>query len=279
MKYLHEKCDISPTELLRIRYMDSDKDWIDLRCDDFDSLVDMIETAEPIPDREDAVRIVLKVSSDPSSKEPATQATSSQSSEISSKSKRFYLPSPNSKQNTSQKRFRSKRNLNDNHEDNSRPTLINLGDDNQTSVVEDEPVGFEYPNIEQYISATQKYFDKVETDEQKLRVTIEEKEQDLLELEESFREPEDFIKLPLCSYCHTPGHNKTNCLFTPCESASYCHDIKRHPDENKFLKEQKEELKTLKGKLHRLQDDLKGKRQMLKGIQDILLLQKYKQIW
>jgi hypothetical protein len=89
-----------------------------------------------------------------------------------------------------------------------------------------------------------------------------------LELEESFREPEDFIKLPLCSYCHTPGHNKTNCLFTPCESASYCHDIKRHPDEKKFLKEQKEELKTLKGKLHRLQDDLKGKRQMLKGIQD-----------
>ena len=97
VKYLHEKCDISPTELLRIRYMDSDKDWIDLRCDDFDSLVDMIETAEPIPNREDAVRIVLKVSSDPSSK----------SSEISSKSKRFYSPSPNSKQNTSQKRFRS----------------------------------------------------------------------------------------------------------------------------------------------------------------------------
>ena len=138
VKYLHEKCDISPTELLRIRYMDSDKDWIDLRCDDFDSLVDMIETAEPIPDREDAVRIVLKVSSDPSSKEPATQATSSQSSEISSKSKRFYSPSPNSKQNTSQKRFRSKRNLNDNHEDNSRPALINF--------VEDEP-DFEYPNF------------------------------------------------------------------------------------------------------------------------------------
>ena len=94
-------------------------------------------------------------------------------------------------------------------------------DDNQTSVVEDEPVGFEYPNIEQYISPPQKYFDKVETNEQKLRVlTIEEKEQDLLELEESLREPEDFMKLPLCSYCHTPGYNKTNCLFTPCESAS-----------------------------------------------------------
>ena len=32
VKYLHEKCDISPTELLRIfRYMDSDKDWIDLK--------------------------------------------------------------------------------------------------------------------------------------------------------------------------------------------------------------------------------------------------------
>ena len=185
------------------------------------------------------------------------QATSSQSSEISSKSKRFYSPSPNSKQNTSQKRFRSKRNLNDNHEDNSRPALINLCDDNQTSVVEDEPVGFEYPNIEQYISPTQKYFDKVETDEQKLRVlAIEEKEQDLLELQESFRELEDFIKLPLCSYCHAPDHN---CLFTPCESASYCHDIKRRPDENKFLKERKEELKTSKGKLHRLQDDLKGK--------------------
>ena len=119
-----------------------------LREEEINSLVDMIETAEPIPDQEDAVRIVLKLSSDPSSKEPATQATSSQSSEISSKSKRFYSPSPNSKQNSSQKRFRSKRNLNDNHEDNSRPALINLCDYiNQSSVVEDEPVGFEYPNF------------------------------------------------------------------------------------------------------------------------------------
>ena len=269
VKQLHEKCDISPTDLLRIKYMDSDKDWIDLRCDDFDSLVDMIETVETVSDREGVVRIVLKVSSDPSSKVPATHAISPQIKEISSK--RFYSPSPDGKQNTSQKRFRSKLNLNEKFEDNSSPVLIDLGDDNQTwqssVIVEDEPIN----NTEQYISPTQKYFDKVETDEKKLRETIEEKEQDLLELEESFREPEDFVKLPLCSYCHTSGHNKTNCLFTPCESASYCHDIKRHPDENKLLKELREELKTLKGKLHKIQDDINGKRQMLKGIQDTFL--------
>ena len=49
MKYVHEKCDISLTQLLCIGYIDSDKDWIDLRCNDFDSLVDIIETDEPIP--------------------------------------------------------------------------------------------------------------------------------------------------------------------------------------------------------------------------------------
>jgi hypothetical protein len=69
------------------------------------------------------------------------------------------------------------------------------------SVVEDEPVGFEYPNIERYISPPQKYFDKVETDEQKLRVlTIEEKEQDLFG---NLKRVYENLKISLsCHYVH-----------------------------------------------------------------------------
>ena len=45
--------------------MDCDKDWIHHRCCDFDSFVYMVESAEIIPDREDILRITLKVCSNP----------------------------------------------------------------------------------------------------------------------------------------------------------------------------------------------------------------------
>ena len=76
---------------------------------------------------------------------------------------------------------------------------------------------------------------------------VREKERELFELEQSFKDPKDSAKVPMCSNCHTGGHNKTNCTFVPCVSASLCHDIKRHPDESKFLKVKREELKSTKG--------------------------------
>lgn len=96
-KHLQEKCKFS-NNVLNIKYMDSDKDWIDLRCSDFESLVDMVESAEIVPDREDILRVTLKVSN--------IASPLSQPNEVSSK--RLYSPSPTSKQNVSKRRTRLK---------------------------------------------------------------------------------------------------------------------------------------------------------------------------
>ena len=42
------------------------------------------------------------------------------------------------------------------------------------------------------------------------------------------------------------GHNRTRCTFATCISAAICGDTKRHPNENKYLKDQKGGLKKLK---------------------------------
>ena len=96
-KHLQEKCKFS-NNVLNIKYMDSDKDWIDLRCSDFESFVDMVESAEIVPDREDILRVTLKVSN--------VASPLSKPNEVSLK--RLYSPSPTSKQNVSKRRTRLK---------------------------------------------------------------------------------------------------------------------------------------------------------------------------
>ena len=56
---LKEKCNSA--NISNIKYMDHDKDWIDPRYSDFESFVDMVESAEVVQHREHILRINLKV--------------------------------------------------------------------------------------------------------------------------------------------------------------------------------------------------------------------------
>ena len=82
----------------------------------------------------------------------------------------------------------------------------------------------------------------MDKDEAQREMTM--KEHELLELEQSYRG----VALArstkgqgaLCTKCHNSGHNRTWCTFVTCISATICGDIKHYPNENKYLKDQKE---------------------------------------
>ncbi len=63
-------------------------------------------------------------------------------------------------------------------------------------------------------------------------------------------------------------HNKSNCTFPHCVSAAICNDIKRHHDESKYIKEKKDQLKTVASKLTKLQEELKSKKRMYEASQN-----------
>ena len=84
--------------------MDHDKDWINLRYSDFESFVDVVESAEVVRHREGILQINLKVFSRTGS------PPLSQSQEVPC-SKRLYSPSP-SKQGALKKRTRLRLHLN-----------------------------------------------------------------------------------------------------------------------------------------------------------------------
>lgn len=93
---------------------------------------------------------------------------------------------------------------------------------------------------------------------QKKVLTMKEKE--LAELEASFQTPFR-NKKPLCSNCHTSGHNRVMCSFAPCVSATICKDIKKHQDEEKYYKSLQMQIKSEKSKLKRLEDDKNSKQE------------------
>lgn len=261
IQQLKDKCKI--TDISNIKYMDHDRDWIDLRCYDFESFVDMVESAEVIADREDILRITLKVSGNPGS------SLLSQSCEVASKSKRMYSPSPG-KQNISKKRTRIKPNLNsesDYEDDEVAGTALDDIDQLEQDEARDEADARETVRND-YVSPTQKFFAKLELNEQRLLTLVRKQEIAISQLVQSFEKPKNSPKVPLCTNCHKPGHNKSHCVFVPCVSATLCNEIKRHPDEMKYLKEKRDELKVSKGKLAKVQDELKSKKEMLSGVQD-----------
>ena len=108
-----------------------------------------------------------------------------------------------------------------------------------------------------YESPTLKYFDKVQRDIVTQRTQMEEKEREIEMLEESYATTDNS---PKCTNCHISGHNKSNCTFPHCVSAAICNDIKRHPDESKYIKERKDQLKTITSKLTKLQEEFKSKK-------------------
>lgn len=84
---------------------------------------------------------------------------------------------------------------------------------------------------------------------------MEKKENESEELEESYGKLRD--NSPKCTNYHISGHNKASCTFPHCVFAAVCGDIKRHPDKNKYIKDKRDELKTVSSKLNRLHDEFK----------------------
>ena len=111
-----------------------------------------------------------------------------------------------------------------------------------------------------YETPTQRYFNKLEQDKQAIELVVTKKQQEILDMETALKADESLSKKPLCSNCHTAGHNKTMCLFGPCSSATICKDIKRHPNEEKFYKSAKTELKEARVKLKKLELDISSER-------------------
>ena len=227
----------------KIRYQDRAQDWIDLSYDDMDSFIDMVETATKVPERENIFRITLKVSS-------IVAPSQAQVLNASTSGKRIHSPSP--VKSKSKKRSRSR---------------LDYG---ECSGEKEEKVDVGAVSI--YISPTQKLFEKLQMDKKEAQRELTIKEQELLELEQSYR-GEALARSAqgqgaLWTKFHNSGHNRIRCTFLTCISATICGDIKRHPDENKYLKDQRDGLKKLKAKVSSIELDIKTKKETYKAVQN-----------
>ena len=118
-----------------------------------------------------------------------------------------------------------------------------------------------------YVSPTEKPFEKLQMDKDEAH----HKDEELLELEQSYRGAALARSAKeqgaLCTKCsHDSGHNRTRCTFATCISARIRGDIKRHPDENKYMKDQREMLKKFKAKVTSIELDIKSKKETYKAV-------------
>ena len=175
-----------------LKYLDGN-DWFELLADDLDSFIDMIETATV--EREHLKRITLKVNE---------LALMPPRSEIAGR--------------TSQKRLRTSTSPVANSEKST--TGVDNARKKQKRVALrcfDEQLSTTEP-VFQYETATQKFFNKLDSEKKQQQEIIPKKENELLDLEMSFKVLVANTK-PLCSNCHTSGHNKTMRSFSACISA------------------------------------------------------------
>lgn len=215
-----------------LRYLDNSNDWVELPSDDLDSFIDMVETAKQSTNRENLKVIELKV---------CELAQTPRSIHGSQKRPRE-SPSPSDKSyssTTSEKPCLKSRCL-EAEFSSTKPTL-------------EKPVVYETP--------TQKYFNKLERDKESFELVVAKKQQEIIDVETTLKANKPALKVPLCSNCHTGGHNKTMCTFAPCTSATICKEIKRHPDEEKYYKAVKAELKESQIKLKKIVLDIASKKE------------------
>ena len=170
---------------LSLKYADTN-DWIELPADDLDSFIDMIETAKDSA-RENLKTIELKVSE--------LARTPQQTSQKRLRSS----PSPNYDRTLGSVHLAKK----------SRNQPARRLDEEFTSSLSEATDDVEYE------SPTQKFFKKLEQQKQDVEQTVTSKQREVFELESSFKPALGSSRKPLCSNCHTSGHNKTRtCLDT-----------------------------------------------------------------
>lgn len=56
---IRQKCNVK--EINQLKYLDADQDWVDLQIDDFESFLDMIETAQVDKTRENVKKVTLQI--------------------------------------------------------------------------------------------------------------------------------------------------------------------------------------------------------------------------
>ena len=105
-------------------------------------------------------------------------------------------------------------------------------------------------------------FKKLEQQKHDVEQTVPSNQHEVFEHESRFKPALGSSRKPLCSNCHTSGHNKTMCSFAPCSSSTIRKEIKRHSAEEKYFKARHSELKAAKTKLKQLEDDFMSKNKL-----------------
>ncbi|KXJ12950.1 hypothetical protein AC249_AIPGENE24099 [Exaiptasia diaphana] len=211
---------------ISMKYLDDRKDWIDLGTEDLDCFIDMIETAR------DSTRENLKVIQMKASVLSLTPQDGAKASE--SKKRARVSPSPSPSPSPGLKPGIS-------HNVPKKTKCLSVVKSLQFEDRADTAG-------KTYVSPTDRFFEKLSKEKQEVDKDAALKQRELSELQKSSMPLDNATnrsnrsnKPPLCSNCHLAGHNKAICSFPPCTSATFCKEIKRHPDEDKYLKNIEEE--------------------------------------
>lgn len=226
-----------------LRYLDNSSDWVELPSDDLDTFIDMVETAKQSNNRENLKVIELKV---------CERAQTPRNNYASQKRTR---ESPSPQYSSTSMSHESNKNC-----VSKRPNFKTRRLEGEFSATATFSATSTCAKPSVYETPTQKYFNKLEQDKQAIELVITKKQQEIFDMESTLKADEHLTKRPLCSNCHTAGHNKTMCCFGPCSSATICKELRRHPNEEKFYKAIKTELKEAKMKLKKLELDISSKK-------------------
>ena len=241
---IREKCNVK--EINSLKYLDSDQDWIDLHPDDFESFLDMIETAQVDTTRENIKKVTLKIHGNEAGTKRVANFSPSPVAAVSGTVRANNSPSTSKPQRKKSKSVAQR--LFPNADPRDKFPEVNT-------------------SKTKYVSPTQKFFDKLEKEIQERGHALRKKRDELLHIEQSFSQNDDVQTRPLCSNCHSPGHNKSNCNFAQCPSATICKQIKRHCDEEKYVKGIRAEIKEKTRQLDEKNAELKSKRELYNSMQ------------
>ncbi len=242
---IREKCNVK--EIINsLKFLDSDQDWIDLHPDDFESFLDMIETAQVDTTRENIKKVTLKIRGNEAGTKRVANFSPSPVAAVSGTVRANNSPSTSKPQRKKSKSVAQR--LFPNADPRDKFPEVNT-------------------SKAKYVSSTQKFFDKLEKEIQEREHVLRKKRDELLHIEQSFSQNDDVQTRPLCSNCHSPGHNKSNCNFSQCPSATICKQIKRHCDEEKYVKGIRAEIKEKTRQLDEKNAELKSKRELYNSMQ------------
>ena len=160
---IREKCNVK--EINSLKYLDSDQDWIDLDVDDFESFLDMIETAQVDTTRENIKKVTLKLRETEAGTKRVANFSPSPVAAVSGSARANNSPSTSKPQRKKTKSAAQR--LFPNADLRDKFPEVN------TSKTE-------------YVIPTQKFFGKLEKEIQEREHVLRKKRDELLHIEQSF---------------------------------------------------------------------------------------------